>query len=244
MAMSMMRGLGLAAGAVGVAGTLTASVASAQIPWPPATVFGSVTDEAGPVPEKVRVEAYIGDKLCGEGETGYTGDGDSRVTVYFADVVSDQQIAGCGKSGVEVRLKVGDRFASQTFKWETGPAQVDIVFGNATPAPIPTFTPTPQRTATPTADGTQSPGAPIGGVATIPAGSPGAGSPIPTRPGGITSSTPQASNAEGDGGGFPIWALAIVVFGGIAAAGGGVGFIMSRNRAYQEDPFMPPSDVE
>lgn len=244
MAINMTRRLGWMAGAVGVVGIFGVSTVAAQIPFPPATVFGSVTDEAGPVPEKLRVEAYIGDKLCGEGETGYTGEGSARVTVYFADVVSAQQVPGCGESGVKVRMKIGDRFAAQTFTWEPGPTRVDVTFGNATPAPIPTFTPTPQRTTTPAPGAPEGPGNQGGNVATIPAGSPGAGSPIPTRPGGVTSATPQASEAEGAGGGFPIWALAILVFGGIAAVGGGVGYAMSRNRDDEDEPFLRPPGID
>lgn len=223
-------------------GLLAAATVSAQIPFPPATVFGSIADSAGPVPEKVRVEAYIGDKLCGEGETGFTGEGASRVTVYFADVVSDAQTAGCGKSGLDVRLKIGDRFADQTFKWESGPVQLNVVFGNATPAAIPTFTPTPPRTSTPAAGSTQSPQG-GGAVETIPPGSPGAGSPV-ARGGGVTSATPVSGETSDDGGGFPIWAVAVLVLGGIAVVGGGIGFAMSRARADEDEDIFPATPTD
>ncbi len=237
--------LSWAAAALAGAGLFIASTATAQIPFPPATVFGSITDSAGPVPEKLKVEAYVGDTLCGEGETGFTGDGNSRVTVYFADVVSDTQTAGCGKSGADVRLKIGDRFATQTFKWEAGAVQLNVVFGDATPAAIPTFTPTPPRTATPAAGSTESPQGGQGGgaVETIPAGSPGAGSPVP-RSGGITSSTPATGESSDDGGGFPIWAVAVLVLGGVAVVGGGIGFAMSRTRTGEEDDLFPGTPTE
>lgn len=231
------------AAALAGAGLFAGATVSAQIPFPPATVFGSVTDSAGPVPEKLKVEAYVGDKLCGEGETGFTGDGASRVTVYFADVVSDTQTAGCGKSGVDVRLKIGDRFANQTFKWEAGAVQLNVVFGNATPAAIPTFTPTPPRTSTPAAGSTQSPQG-SGAVETIPPGSPGAGSPV-VRSGGVISETVgPGESSEDDDGGFPIWAVAVLVLGGIAVVGGGVGFAMSRTRADDEDDLFPRAPSE
>lgn len=120
------------------------SQASAQVFGPPMTVFGSVTDSGENVPADLPIEAYVGNTVCGRGQTQYTGDGNGRVTVYFADVVSREQTPGCGADGVDVRIKVGNRFAPQTLRWRPGPAQMDITFGDATPAAIPTFTPTPR----------------------------------------------------------------------------------------------------
>lgn len=222
------------------------STAAAQLA-PPSTVFGSVTDAAGPVPDKLTVEAYIGDKLCGtKGQTEFTGDGPARVTVYVVDVVAEEQTAGCGARDREVRIKIGDRFATQTAKWNAGPVQLDVTFGGASPAAIPTFTPAPTRTPDPKGTAIpltqQTPINAIGG--TIPAGSPGAGSPVPTLKGGVTSATPGApgAGAKDDGGGFPLWGVAILVLGGIAAIGGGVGYAMSRNRSVEDD-FEPPDDA-
>ena len=232
---------------------LGATLASAQF-QPPSTVFGSVTDSAGPIAAGLPVEAYIGATLCGtKGKTEFTGEGTSRVTVYFVDVFSESQTPGCGKDGAEVRVKVGDRFAAQTTRWKAGPVQLDVTFGNATPAVIPTFTPAP---ATPTTVARNSPTAgsptpaPAGGAAvgTIPVGSPGAGSPVPTLKGGVTSSTPaaQRSDTAGEGGGFPIWGVVLLVFLGVGAIGGGVGYAMSRSRAAADDrepdDRLPPLD--
>ncbi len=241
-------------------GTLVAALgltaAVAQIPSPPSTVYGSVTDETGPVAENLPVVGYIGDKVCGtRGYTQFTGDGAAKVTVYFVDVLSAEQTPGCGTDGAEIRVKIGDRFATQTTKWKRGPVQLDITFGNATPAPIPTFTPTatrPPRTneaGTPVPASNTTPGAPASGntqgqqVGTIPAGSPGAGSPVPTLKGGITSSNQDGSRqaaSTGDGGGFPLWGVALLVLVGIAAIGGGVGYAMSRSRTpgdHLDDPL-------
>lgn len=216
---------------------------------PPSTVFGSISDAAGPVDAGVTVEAYIDGKLCGtKGRTEFTGDGAARVTVYVVDVVSESQTPGCGKDGKEVKIKVGDRTANQVAKWAPGPVQLDLTFGNATPVAIPTFTPAPTRTPDPagTAVPGQTPGQNQQGqqVATIPPGSPGAGSPVPTSPrGGITSATPgQAPATGGDsGGGVPVWAIALLVLGGIGAVGGGVGYYMARgNKDRGSDGFTPP----
>ncbi len=215
---------------------------------PPSTVFGSISDSAGPVQAGVSVEAYIDDKLCGtKGRTEFTGEGAARVTVYVVDVVSESQTPGCGKDGKLIKIKVGDRTAEQSAKWAPGPVQLDLTFGDATPVAIPTFTPAPTRTPDPL--GTPFPGQTVvpgqGQVATIPPGSPGAGSPVPTTPkGGITSATPgQAPATGGDdsGGGVPVWAIALLVLGGIGAVGGGVGYYMARgNKDNSSDIYTPP----
>lgn len=212
---------------------------------PPSTVFGSIADSEGEVPAGLAVEAYIGDVLCGtKGKTEHTGDGAARVTVYVVDVVSESQIAGCGAIGRDIRVKIGDRFASQTVKWNPGPVQLDVTFGSATPAVIPTFTPAPTRAPQPTS--TPQPGQTVtpgqgGDPETIPAGSPGAGSPVSSPSGGITSATPGTQQADsGGGGGFPVWGVVVLILGGIAAVGGGVGYAMSRSRQQADDDFESP----
>jgi hypothetical protein len=218
-----------------------ASTALAQLPSPPQTIAGSVNDDAGRIPEHVAVEAYIGDKRCDDkhGETDYTGDGSAQVTYYFVNVLSDEQTPGCGKQGSTVRIKIGDRFVNETTKWEAGLLLLNVTFGNAKPVALPTATPTVKKPAT---VATNAEGTPIAAanqtpqgsqtVATIPAGSPGAGSPIPTLAGGITNAAAGASGGtggSGGGGGFPLWGIAILVLGGIAVVGGGVGYAMSRS---------------
>jgi hypothetical protein len=219
---------------------LGVSVAVAQIPSPPSTVFGSVTDQAGPVAENLPVQGYIGDKLCGtRGFTQFTGEGSAQVTVYFVDVLSAEQTAGCGIDGADIRVKIGDRFAAQTAKWKRGPVQLDITFGDVTPAPIPTFTPAPTNTPRPSSSQTPLNGTPVAGAAsvgTIPAGSPGAGSPVASLKGGVTSSSVDArQSGASDGGGFPLWGGALLVLVGIAVVGGGVGYAMSRSRRERAD---------
>jgi hypothetical protein len=238
--------LAVALPAAGLTAAALFSTVHAQFD-PPATVFGSIADSGGVVPAGVAVEAYIGDTLCGtKGRTEFTGDGAARVTVYVVDVVSESQIAGCGVEGREIRVKIGDRFATQTAKWSPGPVQLDVTFGSASPAVIPTFTPAPTRTPVP--ESTPEPGqtaAPAATVETIPAGSPGAGSPAASPRGGITSATPGTQNASsGGGGGFPIWGVVALILGGIAAVGGGVGYAMSRSSraGADDDDLDPPLD--
>lgn len=230
----------LASALLAMAGLATAS---AQVFGPPATVFGSIADSDGPVDPGLPVEAYIGERLCGKGLTEHTGEGSARVTVYWADVVSEGQTPGCGSDGIEMRIKIGERFAPQTAEWRAGPVRMDVTFGSATPAPIPTATPTPKRDATAPGE-TPAPGSTAANgevtpAGTIPVGSPGAGSPVPTLPGGVTSSDIAGGGGSSDGGGFPIWAAVVIVLGGIAAVGGGVGYAMSRsNRTTDDDDYL------
>jgi hypothetical protein len=216
------------------------------------TVFGSIADSAGDVPANLPIEAYIGDRLCGRGSTQRTGDAPGQVTVYFADVVSREQTAGCGSDGDEVRIKVGDRFAPQTARWRAGPVQLHLTFGTATPAPIPTFTPTPRRaspspvetitpvpTRPPATPQQPTPGASASPSATVtatgsasPSVSPGSSTPTlnPTRPGGLRIQDPRPGDPAGDGG-FPVWGLVLIGAGVLCLAGGLVGILLARRNA-------------
>ncbi len=220
---------------------------------PPSTVVGSISDPAGPFPEGVPVEAYIGNVQCGlGGKTLFYGDGADRITVYVVDVISESQRAGCGADNKEVRIKIGDRFVDKTVRWTPGQVILNVAFGNATPVPIPTASPVPTRTPEPGAANTPAPNASPSSSSTtappqtIPAGSPGAGSPVPTSPrGGITSATPgqQSAASTGGDGGTPVWIYALLVLSVLGAVGGGVGYFMARGRrATADDNFTDDPD--
>ncbi|MBI2764367.1 MAG: hypothetical protein HYX53_00485 [Chloroflexi bacterium] len=222
---------------------LLAPSAHAQVFGPPSTFFGSVTDSAGPVAEGLPVEAYVGDKLCGSrGKTEYVGEGEGRVAAYSVDVVSKEQTEGCGAEGVEVRIKIGGQFVNQTGRWKAGPVEVDASLGTASPVALPTATKAPTRApSTPKAEGTptlnaqgtpvNAQGTPVAASAgTIPAGSPGAGSPVPTLAGGLSTTQPGVAASASDDGGFPVWGVVAIVLVGVTAVGGGAGLVMARNR--------------
>ena len=183
----------LLAGALGLG---LAAAAEAQF-GPPATIFGSISDSAGEVPEGLAVHAYVGDTLCSDSRPEYfaktihTGEGAARVAVYVVNVVSGDQEDGCGADGAEIRLQVGDRFADETGVWRRGPVQVDITFGSAAPAPIPTFTPTATATSPPTPDP----------QATAPATA--TNLPTAATAADATSSEDATSQASGSGNGTP-----------------------------------------
>ena len=235
--------------------------ASAQVFGPPMTVFGSVTDSDGDVPADLPIEALVGSTVCGRGKTQYTGDGDGRVTVYFADVVSREQTPGCGADGVEVQIKIGERIATQTLRWRPGPVQLDITFGDATPRPIPTFTPTPRPggstatieppTRTPTPRPTASVATP---AATSPGASPSASpspSPSPTSTstptatptlvGGLVTRAATTPGERPEDSGFPVWAFVVIALGALTAIGGGIGIVLARSRSHSDDDEILPA---
>ncbi len=229
--------------------------AAAQSFGPPQTIFGSISDSAGTVPEKLPVQAIINGKVCGEGTTEFVGDGSSRVTVYAVDVVEKGQRADCGSDGAEVRIKIGDRIADQKALWRAGPLRVDILFGQgATPAPIPTFTPTTQPTLAPantpapgetpqpgattstTTEGT--PGATITGTVPVSQTIAGAAATATLRGGLGTTEQNATGGGDGDGGGLPVWGIAALILGVVGVAGGGVGVMMARSRARERDSMV------
>jgi|GEM_PF-1141433 len=244
------KALGCALFALTVALVLRPQETFAQLPPLPATFWGSITDSEGDVPEGLPVRAYIGDRVCGESTTQKTGEEGSRVTVYAVNVLADGNVPGtkpgCGRRGVPVRIKVGDRFAEETVPWNPGPTRFDITFGTATPAPVPTFTPTPTRTATetptprPTSTATPAGETPEGTETASPTSSPtesetareGSPSPgaTPTLPGGLASSTPSPSRSGESDDGTAVWIYILAALGGLALVGGGVGLLIARTR--------------
>jgi hypothetical protein len=209
---------------------------SGTLPDPPSTFVGSITDAAGDVPAGVAIEAYVGNNLCGESTTQYTGEGNARVTVYVVDVVSESQTDGCGKDGATVRIRVGDRISPKFTGWQAGLVRFDIVFGeNVTPKPIPTATPTPTTIATATTAASAT------AVGTVTGQANGTPSPSKTAtrsatPGrtatGVTSSTPAPpSSGDGGGGGFPVWGTVLLALIGLGLVGAGAGIYISRQSA-------------
>ena len=215
-------------GSVVVALVAAAGIAAARpaqnLPSPPSTFFGSINDASGPVKAGVTVEGLIDGKVCSKGgKTEHTGAGKAQITVYAVDVDSDSQTPGCGKAGSTVTIKIGDRTAQQTGKWDAGPVHLNITFGDVTPLPIPTFTPTSTGTARPTVViGTQTPR-----PTTL-------SSAVPTLKGGVAGS-PVAGASDSGGGGFPIWAIVLIVVAALAVAGGGAGVVIARNHRAESE---------
>jgi hypothetical protein len=225
----------------GIVGSLASSrQASAQVFGPPMTVFGSITGE-GSIPEGVPVDAIIGNTICGSGKTEFYG----GVPIYYIDVVSREQKAGCGTRGAVIRFKVGDVFANETIGWEAGPAELLLTIGAATPIAVPTPTPVTQETATQAPPPTPTPIAtrtsPASPTATLTATPTRTATPTatPTLAGSLITRQPTApagggATAGGDGG-FPVWAAVVIGIGTIVAVGGGIGYLLARSRGEDED---------
>lgn len=132
-------GIGLAALALAPAaylglGEFQRADAQGVPPQPPSTYYGTISgaeDGSG-------IVAGIGtggsSRSCGTGRVLT----DSGQLVYVVDVVTDDQISGCGASGRTIRFYIapkkpggGGKFASQTANWQSaGAHQQNLSAGN------------------------------------------------------------------------------------------------------------------
>jgi len=99
---------------------------------------GSVWKDGASAPEGTRVEALVGEKVCGE-TTAYG----LRESHYSMWILSAKEKAGCGTEGAEVRFRVGGTTANETAEWhlqhpthlhegrevETLPETLDLIVG-------------------------------------------------------------------------------------------------------------------
>ncbi|MFQ5382359.1 MAG: hypothetical protein ACE5EF_12180 [Dehalococcoidia bacterium] len=242
---------GLAVFLTGALFLLSADRAAAQF-GPPSTFLGTVADAEETITGGMLVEAYIGDTLCSlpsggpsDSATFPYGEGEGRVMFYVVDVVGEAQVAGCGRDGVEVRIKIDGRFANETGHWRQGPVRMNLTFGEIEPAVQPTTTPTPPGaaetqtatsagtgTAVPAATGTSGAAAAATGTGDVPAGNTAAVSAAQTRPGGLGTSVGSAT--YDDGGGFPVWGILLIALGALSLAGGAIGVIAAQRGGEDE----------
>jgi hypothetical protein len=90
---------------------------------------GSVWNDGSPVPEGTRVEALVGEKVCGETTT--CGLRESR---YFTWVASAEEEEGCAEEGGEVHFRVDGAAANQTAQWHDGESVAVDLFAGPEPA--------------------------------------------------------------------------------------------------------------
>ncbi|HJX61758.1 MAG TPA: SdrD B-like domain-containing protein, partial [Dehalococcoidia bacterium] len=73
---------------------------------------GSVWRDGQPASEGARIEALVGEKVCGE-TTAYG----LRESHYSMWVLSASERGDCGEEGAEVRFRVGGAMANETVQW-------------------------------------------------------------------------------------------------------------------------------
>ena len=129
----------VAAVALAASAALGSHAALAQ-PTPPNRFFGTVTVAGQPAVQGARVEARIGNNVCGTGSVGPGG-------TYQVDVASASTQPGCGTDGATVSFSVDGRPATQTGTFQTGAfTQLNLTVVQPTPTPTPVRTPTPAPT--------------------------------------------------------------------------------------------------
>ena len=169
-----------------VALVLGAARAGAQLP--PTRVFGTVTVDGQPAPAGTVVQAFVGEKQCGEGLVRRISD--DLPLGYVVDVAGATQVEGCGTDGATITFRVGGVPANETATFATGTfIRLDLTVRGQVATPPGAPTPPPfgaAPAATPTA-----------------VASPGAASPTPAGPGGATETpavaTPTATATAGPG---------------------------------------------
>ena len=102
---------------------------AASSPVLPCEFYGTVAIDGIPAPAETEINAYIGDRVAGSiiteesGVYGGTGTFDIRLIVA---PVPEELIDGTAV----IRFSIGDRFADQTFIFESGHStELDLTFG-------------------------------------------------------------------------------------------------------------------
>ncbi len=195
-----------------VALVLGAAPAGAQLP--PTRVFGTVTVDGQPAPAGTVVQAFIGEKLCGEGVVRRISD--DLPLGYVVDVAGATQVEGCGTDGATIAFRVGGVLANETATFATGTfIRLDLTVRGQVATPTPGAPTPPPFGAEPAATGTAT-------------ASPGAASPTPAGPGGATE-TPEAATATAtaaSGPGLPVRTATPVGSTG-GGGGGGAGPVLA-----------------
>jgi hypothetical protein len=202
----------VAAVALAASAALGSHAALAQ-PTPPNRFFGTVTVAGQPAVQGARVEARVGNNVCGTGTVGPGG-------TYQVDVASASTQPGCGKDGDTVSFSVDGRPATQTGTFQTGAfTQLNLTVVQPTPTP----TPTPVRTPTPAPTPVRTP-TPAPTVVRTPTPAPTA---VAQRPAAPPARLPVTGAGTAEEAGVNGLALALAA----ALAAAGLGGVALRRRA-------------
>ncbi|HWO93476.1 MAG TPA: S8 family serine peptidase, partial [Dehalococcoidia bacterium] len=102
------------------AGRLRANVALAAVP---ATFLGRVTSQGAPAGPGIRIDAYVGEQLCGSTVSTFGNDGSSE---YQLDVASAMLQPGCGTEGATVRITVAGANTAVEAPWNGTVTSIDL----------------------------------------------------------------------------------------------------------------------
>ena len=118
-------------------GRFTEAEAQGFPPEPPSTYWGTISGAATGDGIVAAIGSGASSRSCGTGAVLT----DSNQTVFVIDVITDDQLAGCGDTGRTVRFYIapkapgtGGKFATQTANWQgAGAHQQNLTAGAALP---------------------------------------------------------------------------------------------------------------
>ncbi|MBI5947957.1 MAG: hypothetical protein HY875_07455 [Chloroflexi bacterium] len=190
-------------------------------PSVPAMFYGTAAIDGRSVAEGTAVRALVDGKDCSQMPAKGTVL-DQGVSVYAVSVMHESQEAGCGRAGKTVTFTVGGRVAVQQAEWKDGVHQLDLNVGTGTTLPLPQATAVaPESAAATRTAAAKFQAAPAGSA--LPTDDPGI-----RPPGGEIAG--EGEDAAGESG-SRILGMVIVVLGGIAAVGAGVGAWLAHKRS-------------
>jgi hypothetical protein len=101
-----------------------ASPSIARADEPRAWFRGNLYIDSQEAPRGTRIEALIGETVCGETLTARDFNSSATrgaTSLFQISVLSEAEIRGCGRDGAQIRFRVDDRFANETASWTAIP---------------------------------------------------------------------------------------------------------------------------
>jgi hypothetical protein len=103
--------------------------------------IGGVYSDSQGAPVGIKIEAVIGNVVCGEAITApgapHGPRGKAAASSYYIEVLSAAEKPGCGQDGETIRFRAGGRFANETAVWRAMPPRAPTMFSGDAAASYP-----------------------------------------------------------------------------------------------------------
>ncbi|MBV7336268.1 hypothetical protein KFU94_50155 [Chloroflexi bacterium TSY] len=101
-----------------VPGQVSSAAAKSNFFLAPATYYGYLHPNDGLTPEANQpIEAWVGNRLCGKGQTKAVGEQIGFVVIVYAD--DSDRAGGCGASGRSVQFRINDQVLYPEVAWNS-----------------------------------------------------------------------------------------------------------------------------